>query len=350
MSEVKVNKLSPRSGTTVTLGDSGDTISIPSGVTLTGDLNASNLTSGTVPSARVSGAYTGITSLGTITTFRSTGIDDNADALAMTIDSSENIQIAKTARSDDTVGHSLQADGLAVHTRDGNEAMFLNRKSSDGKILSLRKDNSEVGNIGAIGGDLAIGTGDAGLRFYNSGDSIFPVNTSSSYGVRDNATDLGYSGGRFKDLYLGGGLYVGGTDTAHKLDDYEEGTWTPVFAGSGNAGTYTYTTQVGTYTKIGRLVTVNCELLNITQAVAADGSVRINGLPLTSSSTCNSWGSISLDRFTFTGYEYCVANVGASKGFVYIWKIRQSNTDSLLEPGDRDQDGSDLKFTISYEV
>ena len=32
MSEVKVNKISPRSGTTVTLGDSGDTITLASGV------------------------------------------------------------------------------------------------------------------------------------------------------------------------------------------------------------------------------------------------------------------------------------------------------------------------------
>ena len=36
MSEVKVNKISPRSGTTVTLGDSGDTITLASGVSLTG--------------------------------------------------------------------------------------------------------------------------------------------------------------------------------------------------------------------------------------------------------------------------------------------------------------------------
>jgi hypothetical protein len=36
MSELKVNKVTPRSGTTVTLGDSGDTITIPSGVTLSG--------------------------------------------------------------------------------------------------------------------------------------------------------------------------------------------------------------------------------------------------------------------------------------------------------------------------
>ena len=37
MSELKVNKVTPRSGTTVTLGDSGDTITIPSGVTITND-------------------------------------------------------------------------------------------------------------------------------------------------------------------------------------------------------------------------------------------------------------------------------------------------------------------------
>ena len=34
MREVKVNKISPRSGTTVTLGDSGDTFTIPSGATI----------------------------------------------------------------------------------------------------------------------------------------------------------------------------------------------------------------------------------------------------------------------------------------------------------------------------
>ena len=35
MSEVKVNKVSPRTGTDVTLGDSGDTFTVPSGATLT---------------------------------------------------------------------------------------------------------------------------------------------------------------------------------------------------------------------------------------------------------------------------------------------------------------------------
>jgi len=41
------------------------------------------------------------------------------------------------------------------------------------------------------------------------------------------------------------------------LDDYEEGTWTPVFGGSGGTSGQTYTTQTGRYTKIGKLVTAS---------------------------------------------------------------------------------------------
>ena len=42
MSEVKVNKISPRSGTGVQLGDSRDTITVPAGATLTGTQNIAN--------------------------------------------------------------------------------------------------------------------------------------------------------------------------------------------------------------------------------------------------------------------------------------------------------------------
>ena len=42
MSEVKVNKISPRSGTTVTLGDSGDTFTIPRGATINNQGTATN--------------------------------------------------------------------------------------------------------------------------------------------------------------------------------------------------------------------------------------------------------------------------------------------------------------------
>jgi hypothetical protein len=43
MSELKANKISPAVGTDLTLGDSGDTINIPAGATLAGDIPAVNL-------------------------------------------------------------------------------------------------------------------------------------------------------------------------------------------------------------------------------------------------------------------------------------------------------------------
>jgi hypothetical protein len=47
MSEVKVNKISPRSGTGVTLGDSGDKFTVPSGSNITIDSGASIVNDGT---------------------------------------------------------------------------------------------------------------------------------------------------------------------------------------------------------------------------------------------------------------------------------------------------------------
>ena len=49
---------------------------------------------------------------------------------------------------------------------------------------------------------------------------------------------------------------TGGTPAT--LNWYEEGTWTPVMAGSSTPGTGTYTTQAGYFTRIGRTVFVQC--------------------------------------------------------------------------------------------
>ena len=79
MSELQVNKFSPYTGTTVTMGDSGDTITIPSGVTLA-----------------IQGSVSG---------FTSAGIDDNATSVAITISSDEDV----TFTEDILLGDSKKA-------------------------------------------------------------------------------------------------------------------------------------------------------------------------------------------------------------------------------------------------
>lgn len=59
----------------------------------------------------------------------------------------------------------------------------------------------------------------------------------------------------------------------------ETGTWTPAFAGSGTAGSFTYTAQVGHYTKIGNVVVAQFRVAISAVGTAAAGYLYIQGLP-----------------------------------------------------------------------
>jgi len=67
---------------------------------------------------------------------------------------------------------------------------------------------------------------------------------------------------------------------ANTLDDYEEGTFTPRIDGTTTAGAGTYTTQLGTYTKIGR--TVHATGWLVWTAHTGTGNMVVEGLPFTS--------------------------------------------------------------------
>jgi len=67
---------------------------------------------------------------------------------------------------------------------------------------------------------------------------------------------------------------------ANNLDDYEEGTWTPVVsAGSINGAGKVYT---GTYTKIGRLVQISFNATSTDNNLQVTSYVGFSGLPFTS--------------------------------------------------------------------
>jgi hypothetical protein len=161
----------------------------------------------------------------TATTFTSTGIDDNALSTAITIDSSGNLLVGKTSADSSVAGGEIRSHGGIVGARSGNWAGIFNRLTNDGDIVQFRKDGNAVGSIGGYFGDLYIASTsstDAGIGLGAS--KISPTTTTGA--LRDAAIDLGQSAGRFKDLYLSGGVFLGGTGSANKLDDYEEGTWT----------------------------------------------------------------------------------------------------------------------------
>jgi hypothetical protein len=176
----------------------------------------------------------------------------------MRIDSSGNLLVGKTTTASATQGIVALASGSVVATATSDYPLLLNRLTSDGDIAQFRKDGTTVGSIGVTAGgvDTYIGKGNTGLRFYDGSNAdggtgiIVPWNTSTN-AARDAQMNLGSSSERYRNLYLSGGVYLGGTGSANKLDDYEEGTFT---VSDNNIGEYS--DSYGRYTKIGDVV--NC--------------------------------------------------------------------------------------------
>jgi hypothetical protein len=197
---------------------------------------------------------------------------------AMRIDSSGNLLVGKTAVNNDDNGFLVQPNGNSWFTATGNYPLGINRKTSDGALITFTKDQATVGSIGAGNTNrLYIGRGDTGIMFDANNNAIYPWDTSTNGVPASDQVNLGYdaTGLKFKDLYLSGGVYLGGTGSANKLDDYEEGTWTPVDF----YGAVSFTVYEAYYTKIGRKVFF--ELGIVIASNSNSNTLRIDGLPFT---------------------------------------------------------------------
>jgi hypothetical protein len=212
MSEVKVNKLSPRSGTTVTLGDSGDTITIPSGVTF--DASSGGL-AGTLTTA----AQPNITSVGTLTSFTSTGIDDNASSTAITIDDVDKVKI-----------------GTTTDAWSGSNSLVIKEASGDGGITIVSASTTNNGNIGFSDTEGTSFSNMRGLITYlHNGDS-FRFMTANTERMRLNSTGLGIGTSSPSEQ-----LEISGTGTQTlKIDRTDASTAGAITINSANDSNYIY--------------------------------------------------------------------------------------------------------------
>jgi hypothetical protein len=129
MSELKVNKISPRSGTGVTLGDSGDTVTVASGAS-----------------------------------FASTGIDDNATSTAITIDSSERVGIGTASPS-----NTLEIAGSGTP---------ININSTNDEVKKIQFENS-----GVIQGYYGCSSGTPMRILNGSSTELMRIDSSGNVGI-----------------------------------------------------------------------------------------------------------------------------------------------------------------------
>ena len=381
MSKIEVNEIVPQSGTTLTLGGSGDTLSIASGVsssfpslTVSGDLTVDTNTLYVdstdnrvgIGTASPSGSLTikGGTSAtalqqlafeyhSTTSKFLAIGLEDgtgNAQIMSgsgaalnfytnsdldttnerMRIDTSGNVLIGKTSTTFATAGVNLQPNGRVDITRDGGLSAYFNRTTSDGNTVGFYKDGALIGSIGSSSGSAFIQGNSNSSGFYFGNSNIYPWDAGA---LADNTIDLGQSSYRWNDLYLGGNIYLGGTGSANALDDYETGSWTPNYSTEGGGESITYDgVTAGSYVKIGSLVFITGFIR--TDAVSGGSSyLYLGGFPFTNASGNSRQGFIGIARSSaFVTHQPSALEMvsGGTKAFVKFRGTADDNSDNLL--------------------
>jgi hypothetical protein len=267
-------------------------------------------------------------------------VDNTSEAIR--IDTSGNLLVGTTSTNPaggTGVGIQLNPIGQVNTSRSGGASGVFNRTTSDGEIIQLKKDGTTVGSIGTSSSSLYIGKSSGSGLMFQGGNTI-PVTGSSA---ADATYDLGASGVRFKDLYLSGGLYVGGVASANHLDDYEEGTFTPTLYGASSAGTTTYATVTGNYTKVGNRCTVNF-VCSVT-ATTGTGSLRLGGLPFSSSGENTT--AIMVNNLNWGGGTYLMAYVGDNNTFARVYYLGDDNT---WQQQQITNEAQHFIFTLTYQT
>jgi len=219
------------------------------------------------------------------------GISDSSDATAITITSAEKVgigtanpsqlltvesnsfpilQISNTLANNPTDGAALdiveKQDGFAASTATfGQTGVYGYRLKLNGSTNELILQSGsqttttdrvtverDTGNVTLDTGNLVIGTSGKGIDFSATADPAV----------------------------------TGATSTSELLDNYEEGTWTPVYQSTTNSSNNVTNSRVGYYTRIGNTVYITANLTsNDVSGITSTDQVVIGGLPYASSST-----------------------------------------------------------------
>jgi len=185
------NNIISENANVITIGASGDTITIPSGATL---------------------ANSGI-----VTGFQSTGIDDNATSTAITIDNTQRVGIGTATPSQLLEIYGTSPNVQWTYSGDGNNHRIFS--FSDDFYIRADANNTGAGNLVfqnggsseamriTSSGNVGIGTSSPQEKLQiNSADSSFLQLTNNSTGTADN-------NGLYVGVISGGNAYVGIRDT-----------------------------------------------------------------------------------------------------------------------------------------
>jgi len=177
--------------------------------------------------------------------------------------------------------------------------LHLKVNQQTAKMITLNGDDTRNNYIGINGGD--------NLEIAADEDA---AGSSSSIRFRVDGTE------RMR-MDSDGLKFNGDTAAANALDDYEEGTWTPVL----NASSYSLSQDMF-YTKIGRVVFVS-GALEFTSITGGSGVIEITGLPFTNINSNDAFTTISAHAYESlnvgnTSYQFQTLRINKGSAIIKI--------------------------------
>ena len=141
--------------------------------------------------------------------------------------------------------------------------------------LTLRNSTSSAGGILLMTNNQTAGSGVS-----NHLHAVTRLKVTSTGNVEINTGNI-HIGTAGKGVYFGNQVTTsasGASMSSELLDHYEEGSWTPVLSFGGGTTGITYSARDGSYTRIGRQVTLNF-MIEMTSKGSSTGTATITGLP-----------------------------------------------------------------------
>jgi len=133
--------------------------------------------------------------------------------------------------------------------------------------------------------------------------SVNELTDETGSGAPSFPNGVSVTGAALTDPEITGGIFLGGTGSANYLDDYEEGTWTPVWTTTGTDFSQSQSSSSSIYTKVGNVVTAKFGISFSGAVSGGTGDVVITGLPFTASTGSYS-GGLRFGRITLTSDDY----------------------------------------------
>lgn len=255
-----------------------------------------------------------------------------------------NLLIGTTSDS----GSELQIDGATPYieleaTTDGDCGLIFssNRTTGSSTIGQIQAEwnNNTVAQIRFLSGVDTGNKDDGSIAFYTSASG--PSVQQQAYFATDGT--LIFNNG------LGIRLDNLASANPNTLDDYEEGTWTPVLSDGTNNATMDVGT-VGRYTKIGNRVFVYCRI-DTSSLGSVSGSLRVTGLPFTAASGGGRYplSPGQAQGLNLTAGTCLSGSIDAASTYfnIFVWDAVAGAT--LLQDTEWSADG-DCTFSGHYDV